>query len=175
MSRWRLVGWGSAAVLLLLPLIAMQFTDEVHWDLADFIIAGVLMGSVGLLYEIVVRKTGNGAYRAGVGVALVGAFLLVWVNGAVGLIGSENNSANLMYAGVLGIGFIGAVIARFKAQGMAYALYAAALAVGLVAAIALIGDLGAPYNGPFEIIIPNAFFATLFAGAGRLFQVAARG
>jgi hypothetical protein len=33
-SRWRLAIWGTAALILLLPLLAMQFTDEVAWDLA---------------------------------------------------------------------------------------------------------------------------------------------
>ena len=37
------------------------------------------------------RKTGDAAYRTAVGVALAAAFLLIWVNGAVGIIGSENN------------------------------------------------------------------------------------
>ncbi len=51
------------------------------------------------------------AYRFAVGVALAAAFLLVWMNLAVGLIGSEDNPANLMYFGVLAVGFIGAIIA----------------------------------------------------------------
>ncbi|GAB5519926.1 MAG: hypothetical protein RhofKO_21770 [Rhodothermales bacterium] len=150
----------------------MPFTDEVQWDLADFIIAGVLLGGVGLLYEIVVRKTGSGAYRAGIGLALVAAFLLVWVNGAVGLIGSEGNSANLMYGGVLAVGVIGAFIVRFQASGMAYAMYGVALALIIVAVVVLIGNLGAPSSGSLEIILPNACFVVLFIGSGRLFQVA---
>jgi hypothetical protein len=57
--------------------------------------------------------TDNRAYRAAVGVAIAAAFILVWMNLAVGIIGSEDNPANLMYGGVLAIGIIGAVIARF--------------------------------------------------------------
>ncbi len=72
-------------------------------------------------------KTRN-ACRSAVGVALATAVILMWVNGAVGVIGSENNDANLMYFGVLAVGIIGAVIARFQPRGMALALFATALA-----------------------------------------------
>jgi len=73
------------------------------------------------------------AYRFAVGVALTTAFILLWVNGAVGIIGDESNDANIMYFGVLAVGFIGAIIARFRPLGMARALYAMALAQVLAA------------------------------------------
>src|SRR5687767_8759422 len=69
-SRWRIAGWGAAALILLLPLVAMQFTDEVNWDVADFAFAGALLIGVGVAYELAVRKTGDTEYRAAVGVAL---------------------------------------------------------------------------------------------------------
>ena len=86
----RVTLWSLAA--LLSPLVAMQFTDEVRWDAADFIFAGILIGSVGVAYELAVRMTGNSAYRAGAGFALAATFLTVWANGAVGMIGNEDNS-----------------------------------------------------------------------------------
>ena len=86
--RWRAVAWGSAALLLLLPLIAMQFTDEVAWTVADFAVFGAMLVGVGGTCELTLRTTANRAYRAAVGVALVAAFMLVWVNGAVGIIGN---------------------------------------------------------------------------------------
>jgi hypothetical protein len=174
-SRWRRAFWAAAALLLLLPLVAMQFTEEVDWDVADFALAGALMVAVGVPYELAARRTGDVAYRAAVGVALVAAFLLVWVNGAVGLIGSEDNEANLMYAGVLAVGVIGAGIARFQPRGMARAMFATALVQSSVAAIALIAGLGEPYSGPFEIVASNAFFVALFVGSALLFRKAVRG
>lgn len=173
-SSWRIAGWSAAAVVLLLPLVAMQFTDEVNWNAADFALAGALLLGVGIPLELAVRKSGDAAYRVGVGVALVAAFILVWVNGAVGIIGSENNDANLMYGGVLAVGIIGAIIARFRPRGMARALFAAAFTQTLIAVIALIAGLGAPANGPREIIGVNAFFVALFVGSALLFQKAAR-
>ncbi|MCH2279677.1 MAG: hypothetical protein MK358_12525, partial [Vicinamibacterales bacterium] len=97
------------------------------------------------------------------------------VNGAVGIIGSEDNDANLMYGGVLVVGAIGAIIARFKPEGMARVLFAMALAQTLVAVIALVGRLGSPYSGPLEIVSVNGFFVALFAGSAVLFWKAAHG
>lgn len=174
-NRWRMAGWGAAAVVLLLPLVAMRFTDEVNWDMADFLVFGGLLVGAGVSYELAARMTGNIAYRAGAGVALAAAFILVWVNGAVGIIGSENNSANLMYAGVLATGIVGAIIARFQPQGMARALFATAFAQALVAAVALIAGPGSPQSGPLEIVGLNGFFFALFIGSALLFRQAARG
>jgi hypothetical protein len=174
-SRWRVVAWTAAALLLLLPLIAMQFTDEVVWGVADFVVFAALLLAVGVPYELAVRKSGDSAYRAAAGIALVAAFLLVWINLAVGIIGDEGNPANLMYVGVLTVGFIGAIIARFRPDGMAHALFATSLAQAAVAAIALIAGLGSPGNGPLEIVSLNAFFAMLFIGSALLFRKAARG
>ena len=174
-SRWRIAAWSAAALILLLPLLAMQFTDQVVWDVADFAIFGALLVGVGVTYELAARMTGDTAYRAAVGVALAAAFLLVWVNGAVGIIGSEDNDANLMYGGVLAVGVIGAIIARFQPRGMARALFATALAQALVAVVALIAGLGSPGSGPLEIVALNGFFVALFVGSAWLFREAARG
>ncbi len=174
-SRWRIAAWTVAALILLLPLVAMQFTDEVNWEVADFAFAAALLVGVGVPYELAVRKTGNAAYRAAVGVALAAVFLLIWVNGAVGIIGSEDNDANLMYFGVLAIGVIGAFIARFRPRGMARALFATALAQASVATVALIAGWGSPSSGPLEIVALNGFFVALFVGSALLFREAARG
>ncbi len=173
-SRWRLAAWAAAALLLLLPLVAMQFTDEVNWDVADFAIFGALLFGAGVTYELAARTTGNPAYRAAAGVALAAAFLLVWVNGAVGIIGSEDNDANLMYFGVLAVGVVGVLLARFQPHGMARALFAMALAQVSVAVIALLAGLGAPGSGPLEIVALNGFFVALFVGSASLFRKAAR-
>ncbi len=174
-SRWKIAAWATAALILLLPLVAMQFTDEVVWDVTDFAVFGALLVGVGVTFELAARKTGNTAYRSAVGVALAAAFILVWVNGAVGIIGSEDNDANLMYGGVLAVGVIGAIIARFQPPGMARALFATAAAQASVAVVALVGRLGSPYSGPREIVALNGFFVALFAGSALLFQKAARG
>jgi hypothetical protein len=155
----------ATAVLLLVPLVAMQFSREVHWSPADFAAAGILLAGTGLLYERAARNARNGAYRAAVGIALAAALLLVWINLAVGMIGDEDNPANLMYAGVLAVGGIGALVARFQPYGMARAMFATAVAQALVAVIALVAGLDAalPIDG---------FFTALWAGSALLFRQA---
>ena len=170
-SRWRMAGWAAGAFMLLLALVAKQFIGEPSWidNLAQ---TGTLLIGVGIAVELASRKTGEAAHRAAVGLALGSALLLGWVNGAVGIIGSDDNEANLMYGGVLVVGAIGAIIARFKPEGMARALFATALAQTLVAVIALVGRLG---SGPLEIVTINGFFVALFVGSAVLFWKAARG
>ena len=172
-SRWRIAAWAAAALVLALPLVAMQLTDDVNWTVADFVFAAALMLGVGVPFELAVRKTSDTAYRAAVGVALAAAFLLVWVNGAVGI--NDNSTADGMYFWVIVVGIIGASIARFKAHGMARAMFATALAQALVAAIALIAGMVPAYNSAFEIVALNGFFVALFVGSALLFRRAARG
>jgi len=167
-NRWRMAAWTTATLVLLLPLIAMQFTDEVAWEVTDFVIFGALLVGTGVAFELASRKSGNTAYKTGVGVALAAVFLLIWVNGAVGIIGNEGNDANLMFYGVLAVGFIGALIARFEPQGMARAMIATAGAQVLVFVIALLAGWG------FTGLITLFFLAFWFVSA-RLFQTAARG
>jgi hypothetical protein len=166
-SRWRIAVWGTAALVLLLPLLAMQFTEEVAWDLADFVVfSAMLTGACGT-YELAARATRNHAYRAAVGVALAAAFILVWMNLAVGIIGTEENPANLLHGGVLAVGIIGAIIARFRPRGMSRALIGTALAQAVVAVIAFISGWGQTW-------ILTGFFVALWLISARLFRKAAR-
>jgi len=162
----------ATAFVLLIPLLA-----EWPWTLADFVFAGALILGTGLTFVLVARQASNIAYRFAFGIALAAAFLLVWLTGAVGIIGSEDDNANVMYFGVLAIGIIGAIIARFRPHGMALALFATALAQVLVAVIALIIGLGSPWSPPGVLgtLILNGFFAGLFVGSAFLFRDAARG
>src|ERR671913_2653100 len=121
-NPWRIVVWATAAFLLLLPLIAMQYTSEVNWDETDFIVFGAMLAVACGTYELAARATSNGTCRAAVGIAVAAAFILVWMNLAVGIIGTEDNSLNLMFGGVLAVGIVGAVIARLQPHGMARAL-----------------------------------------------------
>jgi len=153
----------------------MQITDEVVWDWTDFAVAGALLVGTGLTYVLTARKVDNIAYRSAVGVTLAAALLIVWINLAVGIIGTEDNPANLMYIGVLVVVIIGAIIARFEPIGMSHALFATALAQALVAVIALIAGLGSTGPiWPWDILILNGFFAALWVGSAWLFQKAAR-
>jgi hypothetical protein len=167
--------WIVAVLLLLMPMVAMLFTDEMNWDETDFLVFGaMLLGACGA-YELATRMTGNTAYRAAVGVAVVAAFILVWMNLAVGIIGSEDNPANLMYAGVLTVTILGGFIVRFQPHGMARVLAATALSQACVGAIALVAGLGATgANWPRVIIVLTGFFSALWLLSAWLFRKAAR-
>ena len=85
----RLIGiLHTVAILLLIPLIAMQFTNEVKWGLADFIIMGVLLLGTGLLIELVLRKIKKIEHRIAICGVLLIALLLIWAELAVGIFGT---------------------------------------------------------------------------------------
>ena len=172
---WRLAPWMVAALLLTLPLAAMRFTDDVNWDETDFVVFGVMLFGACGTYELAARMTGNTAYRAAVGVAVVAAFILIWMNLAVGIIGSEGNPANLMYAGVLAALVLGGLIVRFQPHGMAHVLVVTALAQALVGVIALSAGLGSTgANWPRVIVVLTGFYSALWPLSAWLFWVAAR-
>jgi hypothetical protein len=156
--------------MLLLPLVAMQFTDEVNWSETDFIVAGALIGGTGLTFQLAARATVNHAYRAAVGLALAAAFLLIWLNLAVGIIGTEDNPLNLIFGAVLATGIIGAIIVRCRPLGMARAMLATALAQLLVAVFAPTAELG--FTAPIWPL--TGCFAALWLGSAWLFRKAAR-
>lgn len=162
----------ATAALLLIPLVAMQFNSGVDWSLGDFIVMGMLLFGTGLTYVLITRLSDSKAYRTAVGIAVFAGLLLIWINLAVGIIGSENNPANQLYAGVLLIGFSGAVIARFRPRGMARAAYAAAIAQFLVPIIAMIIWRPSLDDAPgiIGVFILNGFFVGLFVVAALLFQ-----
>jgi hypothetical protein len=159
----------GTAFLLLLPLVAMQISGEVVWSPFDFAVAGALLTGTGLTYELATSQAKKTAYRVAVGAAIATAFILVWANLAVGLIGTENNPANLMYVGVLAVALIGAAIARLEPRGMAKALFATALAQVLVAVIALTVWNPPITTGAVPVLGVNAFFAVLWVGSALLF------
>ena len=108
----------------------------------------------------------NSAYRVAVGIAVGAALLLLWMQGAVA---TEVDSPGLIFFGVLVVGIIGAIIARFRPLGMARALFATALAQALVVVIAMIA-----WKQYLEISILNVFFIALWIGSALLFRKAAR-
>lgn len=79
--------------LLLIPLIAMQFTPEVQWNSLDFTVAAALLLSAGLGIEFVIRKVAASNRRFVFLMALLASVLLLWVEMAVGLFGSPLSGA----------------------------------------------------------------------------------
>lgn len=78
----------TVALLLLIPFVAMQFTNEVNWTLFDFMVAGVLLLGTGLASELVIRKVNKIEHRIAICAVLLAAFLLIWIELAVGIFGT---------------------------------------------------------------------------------------
>ncbi|MBA3527273.1 MAG: hypothetical protein M3438_10705 [Pseudomonadota bacterium] len=163
----RPVAWAGAVALVLLPLAAMQFAPNsgVNWTASDFVFAALVIGGVGLAFEVAVRISTNWSYRAGAAVGLAAGFLLVWSNAAVGYIG-DDNSYNMIFFAIVALALLGAIIARFRARGMAIVMVATGIAHAIAGGIGYPQD---PVTGPFTLV-----FTAMWLTSAWLFHQASR-
>jgi len=172
----RLIVWTVVVVLMLMITFmasSVQFTNEVQWN--EAVAYSVMLLAVGGAYELWRwLKTRSRTYHFAFGVGFAGILLLGLVSGAVGIIGSENQPANLMYWAVFAVGLIGSFISRFKPRGMARTLFAAALVQVSVPVIAFIAwpEISWGGAGMAGVFVFNSIFAILFAGSALLFRCA---
>lgn len=162
--------------ILLIPLIAMQFTHEVNWSLFDFIIMGIMLSGAGGMIVFFSRFSSKTSYKLAVVITLLAGFLILWINLAVGIIGSEDNPLNLLYLLVYATGAVGAGISRLRPKGLSIALFATAAVQFSIPILAMfIGNhsLNDP-SGLLGIVLLNSFFALMFVIAGFLFRKAAK-
>lgn len=166
---WRMAVWGAAAALMLAPVLAARLTDEMAWDPADFVLFAIILAAGCGAWELAVRKSRNLTYGAAAAVAAAAALLLFLVNGAVGLAGSEEDPANLLFFGVVTLALGGAVVVRFRADGMARAMAATAVAQ------AVAGGLAAAMAGDVKgFALGTAMFVPLWLLSSWLFARSAR-
>lgn len=167
-GRWsRLAAWAGAAALWLAPMAAMQVTAEVNWTSFDFVVWGAMLLLAAGGYDLASRRARSWSYRAGAVVAIGAAFLLVWVSLAVGVIGDEGNPANLMFAGVLGVGVVGATIARLRPLGMSRAMACMALAQALAIVVTLTAGMD-------RAVLLTSLWVAAWLGSAWLFLKASR-
>jgi len=83
--NWHWLMWVMIALLLIGPLIAMQFTREMAWDAADFAMAGALLIGGGAVVEVAARSIRNQKLLAAMAVLVVGAITTIWADAAVGV------------------------------------------------------------------------------------------
>jgi membrane protein YdbS with pleckstrin-like domain len=81
----RIFIWIALAIvfILLIPITAMQFTNEVVWTINDFITAEVLLFGTCSLFVLTVRRIKK--YRFAIGILFLTALLYVWAELAVGI------------------------------------------------------------------------------------------
>lgn len=167
----RLIGWTLfTGLVLAIPLIGMQISNEWIWDLFDFVFMGALLLGSTWTYELITRNIQNSTYKYALSLAIVTTALLLWINGAVGIIG--DGPVNLMYFAVLGIGVIGSIASHFQATGMSCTLFAMALAQALIPAIAAIAWNSQISWNPniLGVLTLNTFFVALFLLSALLFR-----
>lgn len=79
---------GLVVLLLLVPGISILFTNEVNWSIQDFIIAGILLLSIGLAIEFILRKVRNKQNRIALIIIILMLLILTWIELAVGIFGT---------------------------------------------------------------------------------------
>ncbi|MFC5269902.1 hypothetical protein [Adhaeribacter terreus] len=78
----------TVAFILAIPLVAMQFTNEVNWNILDFVVMGVLLTGTGLMVELVIRKIRKPENRFILIVVILALLFLIWAELAVGIFGT---------------------------------------------------------------------------------------
>ena len=81
----RMLGWGAVVLVMMAPLVAMQFTREVHWTTTDFVFAGVLLIGGGAMIELLAWRVRNPVHRIGFALFIIAIVALIWVEAAVGI------------------------------------------------------------------------------------------
>lgn len=84
-APWRIGLWTVIAGLLLLPAVAMRFTEEVNWTGEDFVFAGVVLIGAGLAFELAAWRLKTPFYRLMAAGIILGVVTVVWVEAAVGI------------------------------------------------------------------------------------------
>jgi hypothetical protein len=173
---WRIARWTVAATLLTIPALAMQIPDSGwNWSVGDFVFAGVMIAGTTLLYEWLSQRANGRWYRAGAGVALAAAFLLVWVNLAVGIVGNEDDPHNAVYFGEVLLAGAAAFTAALRPAAMARAMLATAGFQLLATGLAWSAGWGAGEPpGALGLAGLNLAFAALWLASAGLFWKAAR-
>jgi hypothetical protein len=145
-----------------------------NWTLEDYIVVGVLAIIAALVLTLATRKSLSLSYRAGAVIAVFSAMAVFVSAGAVGIIGGEDNVANLLYLGALALGIVGAIVARLQARGLALSMTLVGVAHVLIGAGALLLDIGRDGNAyPYDVIIATAVFGGAFFVSAWLFNRAA--
>lgn len=165
--HWRLLAWGGAALLFLLPAAAALISPRMQWTAFDFALVGGLLLACCIAFEIALRSSRDDAYRLAAAMAIGGGFLLLIANLAVGVIGHEDDPANLAFPGVLALGVAGTVLVRRRAAGMARVLAVMAIAQGAIGIYAALA-------GSLEGTLLCALYVAGWLACALLFRRAAR-
>lgn len=79
---------GIVVFILLIPFVAMQFTNEVKWSIGDFVIMGILLLATGVTIEILTRVVKSAQLKIAFTLIVLLILFLIWAELAVGVFGS---------------------------------------------------------------------------------------
>ncbi|MGX5175450.1 hypothetical protein ACUR5C_15625 [Aliikangiella sp. IMCC44653] len=159
-------------LVLMLPLIAMQFTNEVNWSAADFLVMGGLLMLAGLSYVFLLSFAQHWSYRLAAALCALASLLLIWVNLAVGIIGAANNPLNLLFAGVILVVLVSVLNAKRNHGILVKGMYTAATLQMIIPILVLtLGDeqLVLDQQG-FTSMMVCGILAAMFVVSGVLFD-----
>ena len=155
----------GALALLMAPLVASRLVEGWNWPPGAFLRVYLLFFLTGMAFALAAKRMGVWSYKAGIGLALAAGFALGWSN--MVHVADSGNPANLWYYSVLGVGFVGALLARLRARGLARTLFVMA---ALLALISVILPSGAPPDMARRMAIGHGVLVVLFAVSGLLFR-----
>lgn len=167
--RWlRWAGWGGAAALVAAPFVLMQIAPGTgfDWSGIDFLLAAVLIASLGLLAETLVRIAAGWLYRLGAAMAAATGLLLVWSNLAVGYIGDGEALINGVFLAIPAAAMLAAIFIKGRASAMMWIMLAATVAHGAAGMVSYPQDTR---TGPISLV-----FVGLWLGSAALFRIADR-
>jgi hypothetical protein len=155
----------GALGLLMVPLVASQEVRGWNWNAGSFVFLYVLFFATGMVYALIAKKMGAWSYKAGAGVALATGFALGWAT--MVQVADSGHPERLWYHSVLVVGAIGACLARLKAPGLAWTLFAMASTLALIAVIL---PSGAPPDLARRMAIGHCVIVALFTASGLMFR-----
>ena len=171
---WRVAAWSAAAGLTLLPMAVQLTYGHFGWSFFDFVGIGMILLSGCTIFDLIARRAPNFAYLAGAGAALAAGFGLVVVNGAVGLVGSEDEAHNVYFYAAPLFAILGSIFAGGQPMPMAKAMLAAAGVHIAVSTVLLIDANGVSDGNPQVEVIGLSIFALLWLGSAWLFRVSSK-
>jgi hypothetical protein len=166
-ARWRLAAWAGAAVLVVVPVVVWWYAAPFDLDPGHGVMAALVTVLSGLAYETAVRLPARLALAGGIALSLAGAMLMLWANGAVGILGSEDDPVNRIFLWPVGLALAGALAAAMRPALASSVLVLAAFAQVGTFVHALVGGHG--FVGPITV-----FFCFLWLAASTLFRRAGR-
>ncbi len=166
---WRVAAWAIAGVILLIPVSIQLIYGNFGWSPADFVFVAAILFVSCFIFDLSARYSANFSYLAGVAGGLAASFGLFVVNGAVGLVGSEDESHNLLFLFVPLIAMVGAIISRGRALGMSCVMFAAAIA-HIMISVGLLIQAGGKSDGDRNMeIIGLIVFAVVWVASAWFF------